>query len=41
MGAAYFFLLGLVELRPPRKWRPPLAPTEPVSPLKGLFRKPD
>lgn len=23
MGAAYFFLLGLVEARPPRNWRPP------------------
>ncbi len=26
MGAAYFFFLGLVEARPPRKWYPPLAP---------------
>jgi len=28
MGAAYFFLLGLVEARPPRKWYPPLPANE-------------
>lgn len=40
MGAAYFFLLGLVELRPPRKWTPPVQSDGTSSPFKGLFRKP-
>ena len=37
MGTAYFLLLGLVELRPPRRWTPPAA-TEPRPPTRGLFR---
>ncbi len=32
MGAVYFLLLGLVELRPPRRWNPPVAASELKSP---------
>lgn len=38
MGAAYFLLLGLVELRPPRRWTPPPAAGDDATPFKGLFR---
>jgi hypothetical protein len=39
MGTAYFFLLGLVELRPPRRWTPPAGKIDPAPLPAGIFRQ--